>query len=157
MKRKVHGSIIAGKSLQGHILRHSRLLSELHHFLDCSFTHHHGRTRYIYHNVGGGGNRGKLTLSGHPTNYFFGFYIQGYSKRNIYFKKFILQKLLTLNPCPVYGWKGNLSKFWFESPPGARCTRNNSVCQGELCAVWEEMDYQFGICRVTRGAHIECL
>jgi hypothetical protein len=26
-------------------------------------------------------------------------------------KKFILQKLLILNPCPVYGWKGNLSKF----------------------------------------------
>jgi hypothetical protein len=39
--------------------------------------------------------------------------IQGYSKRSIQFQKFILQKLLTLNPCPVYGWKGNLSKFWY--------------------------------------------
>jgi hypothetical protein len=37
--------------------------------------------------------------------------IQGYSKTSINFQKFILQKLLTLNPCPVYGWKGNLSKF----------------------------------------------
>jgi hypothetical protein len=32
--------------------------------------------------------------------------IEGYSKRSVHF-----QKLLTLNPCPVYGWKGNLSKF----------------------------------------------
>jgi hypothetical protein len=39
--------------------------------------------------------------------------IQGYSERSIYFQKFILQKLLTLNPHPVYGWKGNLSKFWY--------------------------------------------
>jgi hypothetical protein len=23
--------------------------------------------------------------------------------------------------------------------------------------LWEELDYRFGICRVTRGAHIECL
>jgi hypothetical protein len=37
--------------------------------------------------------------------------IQGYSKRSIHFKKVILQKLLTLNPCPVYGRKGNLSNF----------------------------------------------
>jgi hypothetical protein len=37
--------------------------------------------------------------------------IQGYSKRSIHFQKFILQKPLTLNPCPVYRWKGNLSKF----------------------------------------------
>jgi hypothetical protein len=34
-------------------------------------------------------------------------------KRSTHFQKFILQKLLTLNPCPVYGWKGNLSKFWY--------------------------------------------
>jgi hypothetical protein len=40
-------------------------------------------------------------------------HIQGYSKRSIHFQKFILQKILTLNPCPVYGWKGNLSKFWY--------------------------------------------
>jgi hypothetical protein len=33
--------------------------------------------------------------------------IQGYSKRSIHFQKCILQKLLMLNPCPVYGWKGN--------------------------------------------------
>jgi hypothetical protein len=39
--------------------------------------------------------------------------IQGYSKRSIQFQKFILQKLLKLNPCHVYGWKGNLSKFWY--------------------------------------------
>jgi hypothetical protein len=39
--------------------------------------------------------------------------IQGYSKSSIHFQKFILQKLLMLNPCPVYGWKGNLSKFWY--------------------------------------------
>jgi hypothetical protein len=38
----------------------------------------------------------------------------------------------------------------------ARCACNNYVCQGEFCAVWEELDYQFDICRVTRGAHIEC-
>jgi hypothetical protein len=37
--------------------------------------------------------------------------IQGYSEKSVNFQKFILQKLLTLNPCPVYGWKGNLSKF----------------------------------------------
>jgi hypothetical protein len=37
--------------------------------------------------------------------------IQGYSKRNIYFQKFILQKLLSLNLCPVYRWKGNLSEI----------------------------------------------
>jgi hypothetical protein len=81
------------------------------------------------------------------------FKLQGYSKRSIHFQKFILQKLMTLNPWPVYEWKENLSKFWSESPPGARCARNNPVCQGELCAVWEELDYQFKICRVTRGAH----
>jgi hypothetical protein len=39
------------------------------------------------------------------------YFIQGYSKISINFKKFILQKLLTLNPCSVYGWKGNLLKF----------------------------------------------
>jgi hypothetical protein len=26
-----------------------------------------------------------------------------------------------------------------------------------LVQVWEELDYQFHICHVTRGAHIECL
>jgi hypothetical protein len=26
-----------------------------------------------------------------------------------------------------------------------------------LRRVWEELDYQFDICHVTRGAHIECL
>jgi hypothetical protein len=40
-----------------------------------------------------------------------GLHVQGYSKRSIHIQKFILQKLLVLNPCPVYGWKGNLSKF----------------------------------------------
>jgi hypothetical protein len=39
--------------------------------------------------------------------------IQGYSKRSIHFQKFILRKLLALNLCPVHGWKGNLSKFWY--------------------------------------------
>jgi hypothetical protein len=39
--------------------------------------------------------------------------IQGYSKRSTHFQTFILQKLLTLNPCTVYGWKGNLSEFWY--------------------------------------------
>jgi hypothetical protein len=37
--------------------------------------------------------------------------VQGNSKRSIHFQKFILQKLLTLYPCPAYGWKGYLSKF----------------------------------------------
>jgi hypothetical protein len=33
-------------------------------------------------------------------------------KKEVYtFKNVILQKLLALNPCPVYEWKGNLSKF----------------------------------------------
>jgi hypothetical protein len=128
-------------------------------------------------------------------------FIQGYFKRSTHFQIFILQKLLTLNTCPVSGWKGNLSKLWFESR--ARCARNNSVCQGpcvqnggkrtgesflrsgirqdvsvkcattfsdtswkhsanrkvylRLVQVWEELDYRFDICRVTRGAHIECL
>jgi predicted secreted protein len=40
-------------------------------------------------------------------------YIQGYSKRSTHFQKFILQELLTPNPCPVYGWKGNFSKSWY--------------------------------------------
>jgi hypothetical protein len=62
--------------------------------------------------------------------------IQGYSKRSIHFQKFILQKLLMLNPCPMYRLKGNLSKFGFESP--ARCARNNSVCQGKLCSKWQQ-------------------
>jgi hypothetical protein len=26
-----------------------------------------------------------------------------------------------------------------------------------LVQVWEELDYRFDICRVTRGAHIECV
>jgi hypothetical protein len=34
-------------------------------------------------------------------------------KRSLHFQRFILQKLLTLNPCAVFGWKGNLSKFWY--------------------------------------------
>jgi hypothetical protein len=42
------------------------------------------------------------------THTFF-LFIQGYSKRSIHFQKFILQKILTLNPCSVCGWKGNLS------------------------------------------------
>jgi hypothetical protein len=46
--------------------------------------------------------------------------IQGYSKISIRFQKLILQKLLTLNPCPVYGWKGNLSKFWYPWSDAAR-------------------------------------
>jgi hypothetical protein len=40
---------------------------------------------------------------------------QGYTglfKKKYTLQKFILQKLLTLNPCPMCGWKGNLSKFW---------------------------------------------
>jgi hypothetical protein len=37
--------------------------------------------------------------------------IQGYSKRSIHFQKFILQTLQMLSSNPVYGWKGNLSKF----------------------------------------------
>jgi hypothetical protein len=32
-------------------------------------------------------------------------------QKNIHFQKFILQKLLVLNPCSVYGWKGDLSKL----------------------------------------------
>jgi hypothetical protein len=59
-----------------------------------------------------------------------------YWKRFIHFQKFILQKLLILNPCPMYGGKGNLSKFWYESP--ARCAHNNSVCQGVLCSKWQQ-------------------
>jgi hypothetical protein len=42
----------------------------------------------------------------------------GLFKRSKHFQKFILQKLLTLNPYPVYGWKVNLSKFryrWSEA------------------------------------------
>jgi hypothetical protein len=46
--------------------------------------------------------------------------IQGYSKRSIHFQKCILQKLLTLNPCPVNGWKGNFSKFWYRWSEAAR-------------------------------------
>jgi hypothetical protein len=26
-----------------------------------------------------------------------------------------------------------------------------------LRRVWEELDYRFDVCRVTRGAHVECL
>jgi hypothetical protein len=61
--------------------------------------------------------------------------VQGYSKRSIHFQKCILQKLLTLNPCPVYEWKGNLSKFWFEPPPGARCARNDCLPRGVMYSV----------------------
>jgi hypothetical protein len=39
--------------------------------------------------------------------------IQGCSEISIHFRKFILQKLLKLNPCPVYRRKGHLSKFWY--------------------------------------------
>jgi hypothetical protein len=39
--------------------------------------------------------------------------IQGDSKSSINFQKFVLQELLTLNPCHVYGLKINLSKFWY--------------------------------------------
>jgi hypothetical protein len=44
---------------------------------------------------------------GHKVN------IQGYWKRSIHFQKFILQKLRTLNPCLLCGWKGNLWEFWY--------------------------------------------
>jgi hypothetical protein len=64
--------------------------------------------------------------------------IQGYSRRSIHFRKFILQKLLMLNPCPVYGWKGNLSSSDFNLPPYSRCAYNNSVCQGVLCSKWRQ-------------------
>jgi hypothetical protein len=37
----------------------------------------------------------------------------GLFKKKYTLQKFILRKLLTLNPCPVYGWKGNLSEFWY--------------------------------------------
>jgi hypothetical protein len=33
---------------------------------------------------------------------------------------------------------------------------NQEVCL-RLVQVWEELDYRFYICRVTCGAHIECL
>jgi hypothetical protein len=36
----------------------------------------------------------------------------GLFKKKYTLSKICLKKLLTLNPCPVYGWKGNLSKFW---------------------------------------------
>jgi hypothetical protein len=43
-----------------------------------------------------------------------------------------------LNPCSVYGWKGNLSKFWSESPARCQVRINNSVCQGVLCSKWRQ-------------------
>jgi hypothetical protein len=48
-------------------------------------------------------------------NVYTGLFKKKYTLLKIYFTK----KLLTLNPCPVYGWKRNLSKFWSESP--TRC------------------------------------
>jgi hypothetical protein len=83
--------------------------------------------------------------------------IQGFSKRSIHFQKFILQQLLTLNPCPVYGWKGNLSKFWYRWSEAAR----HWGCS--CCCLWHAATSVgkagLSILRLPRhtGAHIECL
>jgi hypothetical protein len=37
----------------------------------------------------------------------------GLFKKKYTLSKFFSQKLLKLNSCPVCGWKGNLSKFWY--------------------------------------------
>jgi hypothetical protein len=37
----------------------------------------------------------------------------GLFKKKYTLSKFYFTNLLMLNPCPVYGWKGNLSKFWY--------------------------------------------
>jgi hypothetical protein len=78
-------------------------------------------------------------------------------KKSIHIQKFILQKLLTLNPCPVYKWKeishssdiDDLKRRITEAVAAVTCDM--------LRRVWEELDYRCDICRVTRGAHIECL
>jgi hypothetical protein len=64
-----------------------------------------------------------------------------------------------LDPCPVYRWKGkeisqssdidNLKRRIPEAVAAVTCDM--------LRRVWDELDYQLDICRVTRGAHIECL
>jgi hypothetical protein len=84
-------------------------------------------------------------------------YYTGLFEKNINFQKFILQKLLALNPCPVYGWKGNLSSpdiYYLKQ-------RITDAVAAVICdilqRVWEELDYRFDICRVTLGAHIEYL
>jgi hypothetical protein len=83
--------------------------------------------------------------------------VQGYPKRNINFQKIILQKLLTLNQCPVYGWKGNLSSSDIDDRKQRITEAVAAVNCDLLRLVWEELDYRFDICRVTRGAHIQCL
>jgi hypothetical protein len=38
----------------------------------------------------------------------------GLLKKEVYtFKNWFHKKILMQNPCPVYRWKGNLSKFWY--------------------------------------------
>jgi hypothetical protein len=83
-------------------------------------------------------------------------YIQGYSKRSINFQKFILRKLLTLNPCPVYGWKGNLSKFWYRWSEAAHhwgygccylCHAVTSVGRAGL-SIWHLPRHKWGSCQV---------
>jgi hypothetical protein len=82
--------------------------------------------------------------------------IQGYSKSSIHFQKFILQKLLTLNPCPVYEWKGNLSKFlyrWSEAAHhwGCGCCYlwHAATCVGRAgLSIWHLPHHTWGSHRV---------
>jgi hypothetical protein len=76
--------------------------------------------------------------------------------------------------------KNTLSKIYFTKTTDAKshvlCTDGKEISQSSdiddlkrriteavaavtcdlLRRVWEELDYRFDICRVTRGAHIEC-
>jgi hypothetical protein len=82
--------------------------------------------------------------------------IQAYSKRSIHFQEFILQKLLTLNPCPVDGKE--ISQSSDIDDLKRRVTEAVAVVTYDMLRpVCEELDYRFDTCRVTRGAHIECL
>jgi hypothetical protein len=78
-------------------------------------------------------------------------------QKEVHFQKFILQELLMLNPYPVYGWKGKLSSPDIDDLKRRIIEAVAAVTCDMLRRVWEELDYRFDICRVTRGAHIECL
>jgi len=89
------------------------------------------------------------------------FYIQGEYKL---FGGFRYARSPDLTVCDFFLWdfvKDNVyAPSLLPTPPELRERINTAignVTQDMLVRVWREWEYRLDICRVTRGAHIECI
>jgi hypothetical protein len=73
---------------------------------------------------------------------------------NIYNKK---TKGLTLMELFTATWK--LKKFFWQLEMFDACTTGDTahIDAPKLTRAWQELEYRFDVCRVTRGAHIDRL